>query len=88
MWQTWKLGVNIYFHQIVKLPLQITLPETVCIKGALSGLRHFLATEIPLKTLKNVSYFTFKALSFWRYLIISFLDFFFILKNKWLERLE
>ena len=32
------------------------------IKGALSGQRQFLATESPLKMMKNASYFTLKAL--------------------------
>ena len=32
------------------------------IKGALYGLRHFLASESPLKKMKNVFYFTLKAL--------------------------
>ena len=32
------------------------------IKGTLSGLRQFLATESPLKMMKNASYFTLKAL--------------------------
>ena len=32
-------------------------------KGALSGLRQFLATESPLKMMKNAFYFTSKALS-------------------------
>ena len=31
-------------------------------KGALSGLRQFLATESPLKMMKNAFYFTLKAL--------------------------
>ena len=31
-------------------------------KGALSGLRQFLATESPLKKMKNGFYFTLKAL--------------------------
>ena len=34
----------------------------VHIKGALSGLGPFLAVEIPLKMMKNVFYFTSKAL--------------------------
>ena len=34
-----------------------------CIKGALSGLREFLATESPLKMMKNAFYFTSIALS-------------------------
>ena len=32
------------------------------IKGALSGLRQFLATESPLKKMKNAFYFTSKDL--------------------------
>ena len=32
------------------------------IKGTLSGLRQFLATESPLKMMKNASYFTLKPL--------------------------
>ena len=32
------------------------------IKGALSGLRHFLAIESRLKVMKNAFYFTSKAL--------------------------
>ena len=36
--------------------------ESQKIKGALSGLRQFLATESPLKVVKNAFYFTSKAL--------------------------
>ena len=32
------------------------------VKGALSGLRKFLANEIPLKMMKNAFYFTSKVL--------------------------
>ena len=32
------------------------------LKAALSGLRQFLATESPLKMMKNAIYFTLKAL--------------------------
>ena len=35
-------------------------PEVI--KGALSGLKQFLATESPLKMMKNAFYFTSKAL--------------------------
>ena len=42
--------------------------------GALSGLRQLLATESPLKMMKNAFYFPSKALSFSRYLSFS-LDF-------------
>ena len=38
-----------------------TKENTYLIKGTLSGLRQFLATESPLKTMKNVFYFTLKA---------------------------
>ena len=37
-------------------------------KDALSGLRRFLANESHLKMIKNTFYFTYKALSFSRYL--------------------
>ena len=33
-----------------------------CHKGALSGLRSFLAAKFPLKMMKNTFYFTLKAL--------------------------
>ena len=35
---------------------------TINFKGALSGLRSFLATEIPLKMMKNAFCFTLNAL--------------------------
>ena len=38
------------------------LPYYRRVKGALSGLRQFLATESPLKMLKNAFYFTSEAL--------------------------
>ena len=34
----------------------------ICIKGALSGLRQFLAAESPLQMMKNTFYLTLKAL--------------------------
>ena len=36
--------------------------KSSCFKGALSGLRHVLANESPLKMMKNAFYFTSKAL--------------------------
>ena len=43
-------------------------------KGALSGLRQFLATESPLKMIKNAFYFTSKAFSILKiYKILSWL---------------
>ena len=36
--------------------------DGIKIKGAFSGLRQSLATESPLKTIKNAIYFTLKAL--------------------------
>ena len=38
------------------------LVSKVVFKGAISGLRKFLATESPLKIMKNTFYFTFRAL--------------------------
>ena len=52
----------------------LTLTQTVLqfnFNGALSGLRQCLATEVPLKMMKNAFYFTSKALSFSRYLSFS-----------------
>ena len=40
----------------------ISKPFLEFIKGPLSGLRQFLATENPLKSMKNACYFTLKAL--------------------------
>ena len=34
----------------------------ICVKGALSGLRQFLAAESPLKIIRNAFHFTLKAL--------------------------
>ena len=42
--------------------LKIFKNVTGSVKGALSSLRHFLATENPLKTMKTAFYFTLKAL--------------------------
>ena len=36
--------------------------KMICFKGALSGLRQFLAVESPLKMMKNAFYFTSKVL--------------------------
>ena len=36
--------------------------SVITVKGMLSGLRHFLATESPLKMIKNAFYFTTKVL--------------------------
>ena len=44
---------NFYVHCVQKAKL---------FKGAISGLRQFLATERPLKMMKNAFYFTLKAL--------------------------
>ena len=55
----------------------------VSIKGALSGLRQFLATENPLKMIKNTFYLTLKAL-----LVLNtfkFLSWLFGHVEKWLD---
>ena len=46
-----------YFNNIT-----LSKIELQTLKDALSGLRQFLATESPLKTMKNAFYFTSKAL--------------------------
>ena len=52
----------------------INIEEGKELKGALSGLRPFLAIKSPLKMMKNNFYFTSKLLSFSRYLNF-YLDF-------------
>ena len=42
--------------------IAIVLRTKRAFKGALSGLRQFLATESPLKMMKNAFYITLKAL--------------------------
>ena len=56
-----------------------------CLKDALSGLRQFLATESPLKMMKNVFYFTSKALFVLK--MFNFLSWLFwsCSKMAWLE---
>ena len=51
---------SIIFSQ--SLRLKRICSEKNVLKGALSGLRQFLVTENPLKIMKNVFYFTLKAL--------------------------
>ena len=60
--------INILSYSVVFIKMIILLHFHSCfridsfIKGALSGLRQFLATESPLKLMKNVFYFISKAL--------------------------
>ena len=66
-----KIGIlNIYklnIYHVINLIFRVknnTIPEAFenKFKGALSSLRQFLATENPLKMMKNAFYFTSKAL--------------------------
>ena len=59
--------------------------KKIDIIGALSGLRQFLATESPLKIMKNAFYFTSKALFILK--IFNFLSWLFwsCSKTAWLE---
>ena len=53
------------FNHFVGLALKVLTLNYfmhVMVKGALSGLRQFLAAESPLKMMKNAFYFTSKAL--------------------------
>ena len=60
-------------HSETQITLQLhkTVPCMTVLKGVLSGLRPFLATESPLKMMKHAFYFTLKApfvlkiLKFW-----------------------
>ena len=45
-----------------KFQTTFCLLKNFYIRGALSGLRQFLATESPLKMIKNAFYLTLKAL--------------------------
>ena len=55
------------------------------VKGTLSGLRQFLATESPLKVMKNAFYSTRKLFSFSRYWRF-WLEFLVIYQMAWLKR--
>ena len=55
----------------------------VAFKGTLSGLRQFLATESPLKMMKNAFYFTSEALFILK--IFKFLSLLFDHVLKWLD---
>ena len=63
-------GVSFLLSSIVNC-----LEDLSQIKGALSGLRQFLATESPSRTIRNSFYFTSKALSFLK--IFKFLSWLF-----------
>ena len=54
------------------------------VKGALSGLRQFLATELPLKMMKNAFYVNSKALFVLK--IFKFLSWLFGHVLTWLKR--
>ena len=57
------------------------------VRGALSGLKQFLATESPLKMMKNAFYFTFQLFSFSRYLSF-YLDFLVMYKNGLIRKIR
>ena len=56
-------------------------------KDALSGLRQFLATESPLKMMKNAFYLTSKFLFSLRYLSFC-LDFFVMYRNGLIKKIR
>ena len=56
------------------------------LKGALSGLRQFLATEDPFKNNENAFYYTLKAFSALKIFIFFVLTFSSCRKKVWLER--
>ena len=73
----WKCGVR-----------QVQNTNTcIVIKGTLSGLRQFLATKSPLKTMKSAFYFTLEALFFLK--ILSFyIDFLVVYKNGLIRKIK
>ena len=81
------LGSLIYFafqHPIKRNRLKQQTIHVIshlqCLKGSLSSLTQFLATESPLKIMKNAFYFALNCISFSRYLNFC-LEFLLILKN-------
>ena len=52
---------NVYTYYLY-LRLYFCVSLSIVLKGALSGLRQFLAIETALKMMKNAFYFTSKAL--------------------------
>ena len=60
---------------IISFPIYDTINFEIDLRGALSDLRRFLATERPLKMMKNAFYFTSKA--FFILKILKFLSWFF-----------
>ena len=55
-------GIVLYYFTILFYSKTQNFRTNRNIKGALSGLRQFMATESPLKVMKNAFYFTSKAL--------------------------
>ena len=62
----------------------ICAEKNFTLKGALSGLRQFLATDSPLKMMKNAFYFTSRSLSILK--IFKFLSWLFVHEAKWLDK--
>ena len=63
---SWKLCLNFCSRKWLSPTCNLVssiIPWGLCtLKGALSGLRQFVATESPLKMIKNAFYFTLKSL--------------------------
>ena len=53
---------NVFWHRLMNNYLMILKLKNFDLKGGLSGLKQFLATESPLKMIKNAFCFTWKAL--------------------------
>ena len=68
---------------LVEWSIACSRNDTNSLKGALSGLRHFLANESPLKIMKNAFYFTSKAL-----FVLKILKFFSWLFSHVAKRLD
>ena len=57
----WKVALKTWPNHLVKINGFFHGESFLYLKGALSGLRQFLATESALKMMKNAFYFTSKA---------------------------
>ena len=70
-------------RSLLLFELKLRLSFLSAFKGTLSGLRQFLVTQSPLKIMKNVFYFTLKALFITK--IFKFLSWVFGNIEKWLD---
>ena len=81
------LNINNTFGNVFKATPVIAFRKNTSLKGALSGLRQFLATRSSLKMMKNALYFTSKAL-FVLKIFMFFLDFLVMYQNGLIKKIR